>query len=288
MNFLVSLISGLVVFSSVAHAEFDYRADLLLFVNHRELNQSGISSINAITDAAAGVGVDLSYTYKALRLEARPELRGLYSYGVARPTTDPTYASIKSPKRFLDLGGEIGHSEPGGEGQAYFDFEKLFFSLQTDNFEIAAGRRPLGLGVLKYLPVWNKFTVLLPIHSGAPFIFNPDNAVIRYQYKSVSASALAIEGDLATESVQLGQLNYFGEWIELQSLFGRWWDHSVAGAAATTDIGGVSLRAETLWFGLDKRDRENGFQGGYGIEYASSEKVSWLLEGIHLQRGFDN
>jgi hypothetical protein len=280
---LVSLLS-----ESRALAEFDYRADLLLFLNHRELNQSGFTDYEAITDASGGAGVDLSYSHKALRLEARPELRILYSHGVAMPLTDPTYASILPPKRFMDLGTEIGHAEPGSEGEAYIGFEKLFFSIQTNNFEIAAGRRPLGLGVLKYLPVWNKFTVLLPIHSGPPFIYNPDNAVVRYQFHSLAVSALDIEGAFPKDAVRLGQISYFGELAELQSLFGEWWEHSVAGFAATTDLGGLTLRIETLWFGLNALDREKGFQGGYGLEYALGDKVSFTLEGLHLQRGAED
>jgi len=273
------------IFCSAANAEFDHRADVLLFINHRELNQDGLSEYDAVTDAGFGLGDDLSFTYRALRLEARPELRGEYGYGVGLPVTDPAFSTIRSPDRALDLGFEVGS---GDKYELYFEFEKLFFSIQTNSLEIAAGRRPIGLGVLKYLPVWNKFTVLLPTHTGPPFIYNPDNAIIRYQFRSMALSAMDIEGAHPEDAVRLGQINFYGDSLELQSLFGEWWQYTVAGLAASTDLAGLTLRAETLWFGLDPYDEQYGFQGGYGLEYASSENVSWLIEGLHLDRGVDH
>ncbi len=269
----------------MAQAEFSSRADLYLFGDARYLNQDQFSEYESIAEFSGAAGVDLTYRHRNFEFVVRPEFRWINSPGVGVDPNDISYVSVLGPKRYFNLGGEIKKTS---DFQLVGDLEKLSISFQTAHVEFAAGRRPLGLGVLKFLPVWNKFTVVLPNQSGPPYIYNPDNAILRYQSGAWSESLLGIAGASAEDAVALGQINYFGDWIEIQTLFGSWWENAVAGFAFTKDINGVTLRMETLWVGLNPKDPEHLTQIGAGLEYAFTEKFSATIEGLYLSNGVDD
>lgn len=270
---------------SFAQAAFSARADLFLFGDVRYLNQDQFSQYEYLLEFSGAAGVDLTYRYRNFEFVVRPEIRWMNSPGVGVDPEDISYISVLGPERFLNLGGEI---EKTSEFQAVAELEKLSVSLQTAHVEFAVGRRPLGLGVLKFLPVWNKFTIILPNQSGPPYIYNPDNAILRYQSGSWSSALLGVAGPTEQDSVGLAQVNYFGEWIEIQTLYGNWWENTVAGLAFTKDVNGVTLRGEALWVGLNPTDKEHLNQIGVGLEYAFTEKFSATFEGLFLSNGADH
>jgi hypothetical protein len=268
--------------SSLAQAGFSSRSDIFLFGDARYLNQHQFSEYESLLEFSGAAGVDITYHYRNFEFIMRPELRWINSSGVGVDPEDISYVSVLGPKRYFNLGGEIKKTSIF---QAVVGFEKLSMSIQTEHLEFAVGRRPLGLGVLKFLPVWNKFTVVLPNQSGPPYLYNPDDAILRYQTGPWSGALLEIAGPRDEDAVGLGQLNYFGEWIEIQTLFGNWWQDAVAGFAFTKDISGVTLRMESLWVGLNPEDQEHFCQIGAGLEYAFTEKFSVTFENLYLQNG---
>lgn len=268
-----------------AQADFSVNGDIFLFGDGRYLNQNQFSKYQSLEEFSGAAGVDFVYRHGIYEFDVRPEIRMISSPGVGVPSDDISYVSVAGPARFFNLGGIISQSS---DSQVAADLEKLSFSIQTAHVEFAVGRRALGLGILKYLPIWNKFTVILPTQVGPPYIYNPDNIIFRYQDGAWSEALLGIGGDSAQTSVGLAQLNYFGDWIEVQTLFGSWWQNTVAGIALSKDINGLTLREESLFVGLNPQDNTHLAQIGAGMEYAFTEKLSAIFEGLYLSDGANN
>jgi hypothetical protein len=265
-----------------ASADWSAKSDLFLFGDARYLNQHQFSEYKALFEFSGAIGSDLTYRKGIFEFAIRPEIRWINSPGVGVPPNDISYVSVEGPPRYFNLSGSVSKTS---EFELVAGLEKLSFSIQTEHVEFAVGRRALGLGVLKYLPIWNKFTVVLPTQVGPPYIYNPDNVVFRYQQGAWSESLLGIGGPTPADSTKLAQLNYFGDWIEVQTLVGEWWEDAVAGLAFSKDIQGLTVRAESLWIGLNPDDPDHLYQIGGGLEYAFTEKVSAIFEGIYLSNG---
>jgi hypothetical protein len=269
-------------YASIASATISTRSDIFLFGDHRSLNQNQFSVHDDLNEFSGAIGFDLTYSHENIQLNVRPEVRWIYSEGVGVNSEDISRVSVLGPNRFFNLGGVI---EKTSTSEAVGELEKLNVSVQTEHVEFAIGRRALGLGVLKFLPVWNKFTAILPTQAGPPYIYNPDNAVLRYQSGVWSTAVLGIAGYSSQDAVSLGQLNYFGDWIEVQSIFGYWWEEVVAGIAFTKDISGLTLRSENLCIGLKATKQDRFCQIGLGLEYVFTDKLSTTIEGLYSENG---
>lgn len=279
---LITLGLGLAAIPASA-LSLETRTELLLWGQGRHLHQSGFSEYVTIWELSGQAGQDFWLRSGGFQLEIRPELRVLASPGVGvDPETDPAFISIQPRGRRMRLDSELQKSD---NQTATLDFEKLNVSYQNDWLELALGRRALSFGVLRFLPVWNKFTVPLPTNAGTPYVYNPDQALLRLQRGEWSFGGFLIEGEKDADEVTLAQVSWFSPWIELQVLGGRWWEHQVAGFAFAKDVRGMTLRSEWLFIGLNDVDVEHQTQGGLGVEYAFDDRWSVLAEGLYLDHG---
>ena len=273
----ILLIAAIYFGVNSAHAvEFEHRSDVLLFGDYRNLNQNGLSIYDSTFDGWLVAGTQLRVRESDFQFEARPEIRGLNSPAAGLPNTDIGQLSVKAPRRFVNLDVKLFSDT---NNQWVGDFEKLNASYGNKSFEVYAGRKPISLGVLKVLPVWNKFTRPLPNAAGPALIYSQDSAGFRSQLGDVALQAFDLEGATSADSVRLSELIWYNSAIELHGFVSRWWEKTVTGLALTKDIFGMTLRGETLWV-LGQE-----VQGGLGGEYALNEKWSVLAEFLYLSAG---
>ena len=257
---LVFALSVVVLAPQAARAvDFEAKSDVLTYGDYRYLNQKGLSQYDSTFDGWLVAGSQLRARQDDFLLEVRPEIRGLSSRAVGLPATDPGYLTIRSPRRFFNIDYKIASN---ATEQWYGDFERLDASYGTRSFELYAGRKPISLGVLKVLPVWNKFTRPLPNAAGPALIFSQDSAGVHGQTGELSYQAFDLEGYTPADEVRLGELALYDDQIELHLMMSQWWHEAVGGLAATRDVLGMTVRAEALWIGMDPKDEDRQTQAG--------------------------
>lgn len=267
--------------STVAHGselDIESRTEAQTSTVYRRLNQKGFSTQSTSVDAYLVGGSQWRARYRGLQFEVKPELRGVLGQGAGLTTSDPGRASLRSPDRYLDLQSVF---QSDREGEWILDWERLNASYSTESMEVYAGRRVVGLGVLKVFPVWNKFSRALPTATIPALLPSNDTAGIRYQKGKWALWAGGIAGKTGADEVIWGEVVWFSEWLELHVLGSWWWRSSVTGLAATKDLGGATLRAEWLGIGLfSQDDRTHAHQVGIGVEYALTDSLSGIVEGF--------
>ncbi len=262
-----------------------YQNDFLYRYDYRDLSDTSVSALKSSDDhlirEAIGVTANFSKNWTA---EVRPELRYLHSPAVGLPATDPSFLTIHGPQRLFSLEKVIGNNS---EYQLDSDLERGYVTYQSEKWEVTVGRRPLGIGYLYALTIWNKFSTALINTPNDNLVFNPDLANIRYQDGEWSGAAIDIEAQTESNRIHLGQATWYQPWIELQMIAGRWWDHTTVGLGFAKDWGGVNLKGESLW--VQKNAYENGdTQVALGINGAFNARYSWLIEGLYQEDGVTN
>ncbi|MGK5090122.1 hypothetical protein WDW86_21440 [Bdellovibrionota bacterium FG-2] len=281
---LILEILGLLLAASLAAlplsaVEFESRSDALFFGDYRRLHQTGFSTLDSTFDGWCVVGSQLRARESGFQLEVRPEIRGLRSPGASVPLADAARLTVIAPSRFMNLDFKFFSNT---NNYWIGDFEKLNASYAEKTFEIYAGRKPLSLGVLKVLPVWNKFTRPLPNAAGPALVFSQDIAGFRTQFKNYNVQLFDLEGPTSADAVRAGEFTWYNPELEFHALFSQWWEKSVSGLAFSKDISGMTLRGESLWV----HDQE--FQAGLGGELALNEKWATLVEFLYLSHGVAN
>lgn len=266
-----------------AALELKNRAEALIYDDYRHVNQESLSEIHDPFEQYVLLGSQLRLREADFQLEVRPEIRGVISRGAGAAATDPARVTIRSPRRLVNLDYKI-HAGPHDEW--YGDFERLNLSYSVESLEAYVGRKPVSLGVLKVLPIWNKFTIPLPNAGGPQLVFSQDVVGARYQQGTFAAQAIDIEQSRReVDSVRLAEAVLYSPVLEAHLSVAHWWDELVIGGAFTKDLGGATLRGEALWIGVNPSDTDRQAQGGLGAEYAVSEKLSLTVESMFLSRG---
>lgn len=281
---MLELLLLFILFSSPAQAmDADGKGDISLAAGYREFPQRGLGPYrNAWETIFISSYQARLYPFAALRVEATPELRGFVSRVVERGSGDPGYATVKGPTRLFDLEQEIAS---GNTAEWYLDAQRLNFVISAGAFEAQIGRKPIGVGTLKVLPIWNKFSRPLPNTAGPNLIYGQDSATVRWQSGELAFLALDIEGErfLKDQAVRWFESIWYHPSLELHLMGSRWWDRTVLGLAFAKDLGGATLRGEGLAIGLDRKEKE--YQAGLGAEYAVNEMWTLLAETLYQSDG---
>lgn len=256
--------------------------DLLGYGDYRALNGNNVSSYSNVGDGYFNFAPQLRVFQDQFSFEVRPETRFLAGQGTQVPTTDPAFVTVRSPRRFVNLDTVLVNRN---KVQLVQDFERLALSFSNSTTEIYLGRKPVSIGVLKILPVWNKFTKPLPIVSGPTLIFSSDGAGFRTQYDNILVRTLYLPGANTSDTVTLGEATLQFPGLEIHALLSEWWQQTTAGLAFAKDISGVSVRDEALFVGLSQSDSDRQIQNGFGAEYAFTDKLSALGELWYLGKG---
>jgi hypothetical protein len=265
--------------------EWDLHANTDLSFSNRSFPQSGFGKYDSANEVMflGGIPGRMFFT-KDFRFEGEPQLRGFYSRVLERGASEPGYTDVSSPARFMRLGGELKRSP---DMQWYGDVEKLNLIAGFQGGEVQVGRKPVSVGTMKVLSVWNKFSKPLPNSAQPNLIFGLDSASVRAQFGSISLAAMDIEGPhaLPQSAVRWFEGTYYRTGFELHLMGSRWWQTNTAGMAFAADVGGAALRGELLDIDVDQQTANHELQAALGGEYAFSEVWSLVLESIYLEHG---
>ncbi|MGZ3713162.1 MAG: hypothetical protein ACXVBE_15465 [Bdellovibrionota bacterium] len=283
MRFFIYL-SLLLPFNAAA-LEWDGKGDISVAGEYRDFPQAGFGPYaHAYESIVLGKYQMRIFPAKVLRIEGTPEVRGFVSRMVGRGPGEPGYATVEGPERLFDFKVNLA---TGNTSQWLLDTERLNLILSLGNIEVQLGRKPIGVGTLKVLPIWNKFSRPLPNTAGPNLIFGQDSATLRWQKGQWAFQALDIEGKAARPEAAVRWLEaiLYNPALELHLMASRWWEKNVFGLAFAKDLGGATLRGEALDIGPDSHGVENEFQGGLGLEYAVNEVWTFLGESLFQSDG---
>jgi hypothetical protein len=251
-------------------------------LQRRSLNQSGFESSSTRME---GFGlVDSAFTASGAEFffEAKPQVRLVQSPGVKSP--GPGVASVGMAPRWLNSRRVIQRAE---DRAVYADWDRLNgrwqSRLESGYAEISLGRRPISLGVLRFFPVWNKFTLPLSFTPGPEWIDNPDGAMARYQSQDLSLRAIEIQGQgSAHDAVSLVEAKFSRQNMDAQILVGDWESRETAGLGLAVDHWGATWRLESLHFEPRRSGHGSTTAGtdqvGLGFERALSAEWTVALE----------
>ena len=280
MRFMLIII--FLALPSAAHAfGWNIQNDFSYKYTYRVFNNTNLSELQNSNDHLIRDTLNINLSQGNFNFEFHPEIRSLWSDGQAVSEEDPAFLTAKSPHRLFRLEHalrqEVNHS-------VFSDVERVYLTFQNNSMELTAGRSPLGIGVMKVLPIWNKFSPALINTAGSDLVFNPDLVNFKYQWQEVSFGLIDIESSQASDKIGLAQIIWYSPWVELQVIGGRWWERGAGGLAFVKDIGGWSVKGESLFLDASEvTERES--QIGLGVEYAFTPKLSFLTEGLYESLG---
>lgn len=226
----------------------------------------------------------VKYEGRHWSMEAKFLLRSLQSESNTYPD-DISYTDLRPPNnRLFKLATQLDKS---GYNQTELDAGTLWLSYSAQHWQFTVGRRPLGIGVLKMLPIWNRLTAVLPTISGYILNQNPDIVDLRWQYGPWTMATYSVLAQLPKDQIQSAELIYYGSSLESHLLASNWWQQPAAGWAGVVDWGGASWRMESLFVG-QTQDMPSGWQVGGGWEKAWTGKFSTMIEYVHSSFGASN
>ncbi|RZA08016.1 MAG: hypothetical protein EOP11_06100 [Proteobacteria bacterium] len=277
LSFLASLLTSP---AFALETEFRSEAD---FINvYRNIHQQGLSSVDTALDSYVVGNTQVRLSHEGFQLEVRPEIRGLLGRSVGLPLTDPAFATVRSPRRLLNLRTKL---ESGAGNEWYLDWERLNLSYRGEDFEVQAGRRIVSLGVLKVIPLMNKFSRPLPTAPNPQIIYASDMVSARWQSGEWALSSVGIADRRIADSVIWLEAIRYAEWAEVHLLASQWWRETTFGVAIAKDVAGATLRGELLAVSPFSDRPESQIQAGIGGEYAFDEKWSAVLETLYQSKG---
>lgn len=272
---------------SASAIEWDGKGRVSVSGAYRDFAQEGLGPYDGAWESLVFANYQARfYLAESFRLEAAPELRGFVSRAAGLGPGVAGFATVEGPERLLDLDARLVN---GGTAEWILDWERLNFVANYEAFEAQLGRKPVSVGTLKVLPLWNKFSRPLPHTAGPNPVFGSDSLTLRWQAGVYALQAIDIEGKgfRASEAVRWLEFIYYHPEIEFHVMAARWWERYSAGFALAKDFLGATLRAELLLAGLDEEGDRRELQGGLGAECALDETWTLLAEGLFQSDGSD-
>lgn len=273
----------LVMTSPVAYGlDYSYNGDVTLFRGLRVLREKNASEYLSVDDSEGIFGLGVKFEVPSFVLDLKGRLITAYSPGLSIDPSDPANLDINPPSRYFNWGRQLTKET---EFQSFSDVEKAYLLYQQGSFEFSVGRRAVGIGTLKYVPIWNRFIPSIAHVGGAALINNPDDIQFSYQFRKVAISGIHIQGATAEDNISVLVSTWYLKWIEVHALAGNWWTRRTVGLAFVKDFEGISIRGEGLFFQDQINPDDIQQQLGLGLEYAFSSKFSFLMEAIYSSIG---
>jgi hypothetical protein len=280
----MKIIALILLLPSIAFARWNNSYDFQTWGVHDSIESDANGNQDVHDDSFSVLGAKLRYKKGIFVFSADPQLRALFSSSETTSTQpEPTSRpSIQAPRRGLKLESSVWGS-PRSEAQA--SFERLTLGIKTKSAEFILGRQPFSLGVMKIVPIWNRFVVNLPL----PGVFlqfpDQDGVSFRLQDDFWSVQAFAIAQNQSNQNAYLVENTFSFNVIDVRVLAGSWAQNLAAGLAFAMPVFGGTFRGEYLNVGLRQADPVAMNQFGLGYETAFSEHWSAVLETLYLSTG---
>lgn len=286
LNFLLSS-SLFAENTSTSSFQFENQTDFLLGTQYRSYSKNSLSEYYDTSSLYLIFGEKIQISQDAFQFILRPELRSLFSPGVGLDTFDPASSSIQPPQMKLPFNWKLSKNN---KQETYFSFEKAYLNFQTDSLEIFLGRRVLSFGVLRALPVWNRFSRPSPSLTGVQsLVYGRDSAGVRLQkdefsFQMVDILGLKNENSETKSNSLIGEVTWYHPFLESHLLIAKWWKNNVTGVAFSKDIEGVTFRGESLIIQPPEKTKNRNTIFGAGMEVAFNATTSLLLEGLYQKK----
>lgn len=277
----ISLIFGALVPRS--HAQWQFSSDTSLQGIHRNFPRgaSAFSNINeAYVESLSGGRLQRDN----FQFEAKVLLRSIQSPVNTAPD-DFAHPNLTPPRRLMKLYTRVGNAD--SQNQTIIDTGSLWASYSLNKWQFTAGRRAIGIGVLKAFPVWNRLYPVVPTVSGYMFMNNPDIVDVRWSDGAWTIAGYSIFSQYYDDYIGALELIHYGEKLESHFLAGKWWNRATAGYSGVVDTSVGIFRLETLAIANSGQGKASGQQLGVGWEKVFTAKLSMNLEYYHSSFGVD-
>lgn len=246
------------------------------------MRQQFASKYLSVDDSVAVLGLGTKLKMRPFVLDIKGRAIGAESAGLRVIPTDPAYLDIDPPQRYFKWSQRSSRET---NFQSVSDIEKAYLLFQRGKFELSVGRRAVGIGTLKYLPIWNRFLPGVGHIGGPSLIHNPDDIQMSYQFKKLATSALHIHELNPEENISILLATWYLTSFEVHVFGGDWKKRNTAGIAFVKDISGLTLRGEGFFFRTEAEPKVVQQQVGLGIEYAFSPRFSFVMEAMYSSIG---
>lgn len=275
---LISLIS----ISSFAQWQFESESTL---DGTYRYYKSDSSQLNHIREAFLENRSGFNFKKDGFKAEVKALVRVLESRTNKEPN-DISYVDLTPPRRLVRAFAR-SNSDHSSQ-QSVIDIGNAWFSYDFENFQFTAGRRALGIGVLRIMPVWNRLYPVLPTMSGYMLTNNPDFIDLRWNKNNWTLATYHIVSMYYDDSISAIEAIHYGDAIENHFLASKWWNQPVIGYTGALDSQLGMLRTEVLAIGTVNKNKRDGIQIGLGWERAINENFSALIEYYHSSFGTVN
>lgn len=242
---------------------------------------NGTSNYDSLVEGFLETSPGWKWEGQRFNFEAQLLLRSLQTPINAYPR-DPAFLNLAPTGRLFNA-SNVTLSQ---SSQTFTDISKLWASYSLPSLQVSIGRRPLGIGVLRVLPVWNRLAVVLPSLSGYLLSQNPDLFDIRWQHQAWTVAGFSVLAQDPNSQIEAVEIVHYGAQLEAHFLIGEWWQQATLGLAGAVDAQGATFRAETFAFAA-QNSRPGGIQAGLGFEKALNSRWSVLAEYYHSSIGTD-
>lgn len=279
---MLALLINLIFLSSEASAAWEFVSDsTVMGVGRSYLHgQEKIKTPEGFAEILPG----MKYSSDHFKFEAKPLIRYV-KFPKAQNPNSFSRLDLTPPDRYLKMSKTFGKAND--DNQTLVDAGSLWMSYNGDNLQASVGRRALGIGVLKVIPVWNRLSPVLPTLSGYMQVNNPDIIDVRLSKDQWTLATYSIMDRKKEERITAVEfINY--EWgLESHYLLGNWWNQPAAGYAGVYDSNSGIFKLESLIIAKGEKETKSGFQIGLGWEKAFNDKLSFLTEYYHSSFGSD-
>jgi hypothetical protein len=281
MTFKIILSFGVALLTMAASAGVTYESETSLQGVHRNF-PNGASSITNINEGFLESRTGFRYSTDNFQMEAKALLRSIQS-PANQDSKDFAFTSLEPPRRLFKLYTKIGPDDSAN--QTYLDTGSLWGSYNKENWTFSAGRRAIGIGVLKVFPVWNRLYPVVPTLSGYMLVNNPDVVDVRWSKSQWTVAMYSIFSQYYDDAITAMEFIHYGEKLESHFIVSDWWQQATAGYSGVVDSDMGIFRLETLGIAQGSSNTSKGFQVGLGWERAFTAKLSFLAEYYHSSFG---
>ena len=263
-------------------AEAKLTHDFLLSGAYKSYHLQETAAYDWTAEFFGAYNPELTWFSPRWKLAIQPSLMYLASPGLSISSPLAANQGLRSRRDVNRLRNILVDTD---ERQMSTDIDVLYVEHTWGRHSQTLGRRPLGLGTVKYFSVWNRFSPNILSDLSGYRTENPDYAELKYSGDAFGVSGSYVFGGTNRTSAALLNPKLSFDTLEIQALGGQWWNYLAGGIALTVDLFGTAFRVETLGLQNSENTGERDFHLAAGIDRALTSWLSITLEGNYFQNG---